>query len=174
MAANGWHMTGLLALLASVRGCSSGRRWARLRPTPGAYAVNIPSSGAVGARALRRAITLVGERTGAFSGATVLEDLAPFSALAWNTRDSYDSGACLSWPNDPTATTPFPAGTVLADLPVLVLSGDLDATPRAPRGRRPPRSSRTPVGWEVKDAGHTPSLTPEGLQLIRAFIGQDR
>lgn len=102
------------------------------------------------------------------------EDFNPFSAEAWITRDTYDSGACLAWPNDPTAKTPFPVGTPLTNLPVLVLSGDLDANTSSESGRQTAAQFPNARWIEVKGAGHTPSVTPQGQKLIIEFIALER
>lgn len=49
--------------------------------------------------------------------------------------DDYDAGWCLDWPSDPAAGSPFPQGTRLADVPVRVLAGDLDANTSSVSGR---------------------------------------
>ncbi|MEV7046056.1 alpha/beta fold hydrolase [Amycolatopsis sp. NPDC051061] len=98
---------------------------------------------------------------------------APFSPQAWLTRDDYDAGLCLDWPADPTAGSPFPPGTRLADVPVRVLAGDLDANTSSASGRE--TAAQFPRGHfiEVKGAGHTATLSPEGAKLAMDFIAQN-
>ncbi|MCS7475727.1 alpha/beta hydrolase [Umezawaea endophytica] len=102
------------------------------------------------------------------------EDYAPFSPTAWLSRDFYDVGACLDWPNDPTAGAPFPKGTKLADVPALVLAGDLDANTSTTSGKQAAAQFPNARFVEVKDAGHTPTSTPEGAKLVMEFISADR
>lgn len=97
-------------------------------------------------------------------------DFAPFSARAWVTRADYDSGACLDWPDDSTAKPPFAAGTALPDVPVLVLSGDLDANTPSESGRAAAAQFPRATFVEIAGAGHTPASTPEGVDRIVRFI----
>ena len=98
------------------------------------------------------------------------EDFAPFSASAWSTRADYDNGACLAWPDDPTAEVPFARGTELPDVPVLVLNGDLDANTPSASGRQAAAQFPHATFVEVPGAGHTPATTVEGLTRILSFI----
>ena len=98
------------------------------------------------------------------------EDFAPFSPAAWVTRDSFDTGACLQWPADATARPPFGPHAQLPDVPVLVLSGDLDANTPTPAGRAAAAQFPHAKVIEVPDAGHTPAQTPAGAELTRDFI----
>jgi pimeloyl-ACP methyl ester carboxylesterase len=97
---------------------------------------------------------------------------APFSAQAWLTRDDYDAGLCLEWPVDPSAAAPIPDGSRLPDVPALVLNGDLDANTCSVSGRE--TAAQFPRGEfvEVKDAGHTAMVTPQGAKLAMDFIRQ--
>jgi pimeloyl-ACP methyl ester carboxylesterase len=94
----------------------------------------------------------------------------PFSPVAWVTRDSFDTGACLRWPDDPAARPPFGPGARLPDVPVLVLSGDLDANTATAAGRAAAAQFPHATVIEVPGAGHTPAQTPAGAQLIRDFV----
>ncbi|MEA5362313.1 alpha/beta fold hydrolase [Amycolatopsis sp., V23-08] len=98
---------------------------------------------------------------------------APFSPQAWLTRDDYDAGLCLDWPADPTAGAPVAPGTRLADVPVLVLAGDLDANTSSVSGRETAAQFPRAKFVEVKDAGHTATLAPEGAKLEMDFITQN-
>ncbi len=102
------------------------------------------------------------------------QDFAPFSATAWLTRDLYDVGACLEWPDDPTATAPVAKGTKLPDVPVLVLSGDLDANTSTASSKEAAGQFPHAEFAEVRDAGHTPTSTPDGAKLVMEFITRDR
>jgi len=102
------------------------------------------------------------------------EDFAPFSPRAWVTRANYDTAACLNWPNDPTARSPLPRGAKLPNVPVLVLSGDLDANTPSAAGRQAAAQFPHAVFKEYKDVGHTPGTAPEGVVDILAFIAAGR
>lgn len=97
---------------------------------------------------------------------------APFSPEAWLTRDDYDSGLCLQWPVDPSAAAPIADGSRLPDVPALVLNGDLDANTCSVSGQE--AAAQFPRGKfvEVKDAGHTAMVTPQGAKLAMEFIAQ--
>ncbi|QTE30501.1 alpha/beta hydrolase [Pengzhenrongella sicca] len=99
-------------------------------------------------------------------------DFAPFSASAWTTRADYDNGGCLEWPNDPTAQAPFAKGAQLPDVPVLVLSGDLDANTPSASGREAAAQFPNATFVEIPGAGHTPAVTAEGGEKILTFIAE--
>jgi pimeloyl-ACP methyl ester carboxylesterase len=100
------------------------------------------------------------------------KDFAPFSPAAWVTRDSYDTGACLDWPDDPTARSPFAPGTELPDVPVLVLTGDLDANTPIAAGKAAAAQFPHAEVVNVPGAGHTAVQTPEGARLAMNFFLQ--
>lgn len=102
------------------------------------------------------------------------DDFAPFSASAWTTRADYDNGACLAWPDDPTAQAPFEKGSTLPDVPVLVLSGDLDANTPSASGRVAAAQFPSATFVEIPGAGHTPAVSPQGLEKILTFIADGR
>jgi pimeloyl-ACP methyl ester carboxylesterase len=97
-------------------------------------------------------------------------EFALFSPRAWVTRADYDGGVCLQWPDDATAKAPFPLGAKLPDVPVLVLNGDMDANTAAAWGRQAAAQFPHATFIEVKNAGHTPTSTPQGIALILDFI----
>jgi pimeloyl-ACP methyl ester carboxylesterase len=80
----------------------------------------------------------------------------PFSPTGWAEGGSA-GGTCLEWPDDPTAASPMPAGTPLPDVPVLVLSGDLDANTTSVEGRRTAAQYPRATFVEIPNAGHTPA-----------------
>ncbi|WP_066367700.1 alpha/beta hydrolase [Herbidospora mongoliensis] len=98
------------------------------------------------------------------------KDFAPFSPKAWVTRADYDTAACLNWPNDPTAKSPLPRGAKLPNVPVLVLSGDLDANTTSLAGRQAAAQFPRATFKEYKNVGHTPGTAPEGVVDILSFI----
>ncbi len=90
--------------------------------------------------------------------------------MAWVTRADYDTGACLRWPNDATARTPFKPGATMPDVPVLVLSGDLDANTPIESGDAAAAQFPHATDKVIVGAGHTPASTPEGASEIITFI----
>jgi pimeloyl-ACP methyl ester carboxylesterase len=97
-------------------------------------------------------------------------DFAPFSPVAWVTRADYDTGACLRWPADATAQPPFKPGATMPDVPVLVLSGDLDANTPIESGDAAAAQFPQATHKVIEGAGHTPASTPEGVNEIITFI----
>jgi len=96
--------------------------------------------------------------------------LAPFSAAAWTATQLEAAGSCLEWPNDRAAARPFPRGTPLPNVPVLVLSGDLDTNTPAPSGRVAARQYPNASFVEIPNVGHTPETSPCGLALALRFV----
>jgi pimeloyl-ACP methyl ester carboxylesterase len=101
-------------------------------------------------------------------------DFRPFTPEAWVTRDAFDTGACLGWPADPTARPPFRPGAVLPRVPVLVLSGDLDANTASPSGRQAAAQFPRATFVELENLGHTPVQSPAGLRLALDFLTRAR
>jgi pimeloyl-ACP methyl ester carboxylesterase len=96
----------------------------------------------------------------------------PFSPAAWldTSVTGIDAGPdCLDWPADPTAGSPL-RGARLPDVPVLVMSGDLDDNTPIGQGRRAAAQFPRATFAVVADAGHTPALTPCGLALGLRFV----
>ncbi|WP_198029086.1 alpha/beta fold hydrolase [Actinoplanes sp. N902-109] len=115
----------------------------------------------------------VPERTRAYQAALAGQhdaDFAPFTADAWTSRADFDAGACLNWPDDPTARAPFGPGAKLPDVPVLVLNGDLDANTPIASGRAAAAQFPRARFVEVPGAGHTPASTPAGAAAMVQFI----
>lgn len=110
----------------------------------------------------------------AYVAASTPPKFYPFTPEAWLTRADYDTGACLEWPDDPTATAPFPPGAKMPNVPVLVLSGDLDANTSSGSARQAAAQFRRATFVEVAGAGHTPASTAEGVNLIVRFIDRRR
>ncbi len=77
---------------------------------------------------------------------------APFSPRAW-TNGIYDHGNfCLRWPDRQGST--LSVGGRFPDVPVLVLSGELDANTPTEEGRAAARQFRRAVVIEVPNTGH--------------------
>ncbi|MCR3742632.1 Pimeloyl-ACP methyl ester carboxylesterase [Actinomadura glauciflava] len=84
----------------------------------------------------------------------------PFGKTAW-TSMSYDQGnACIRWPDrhGPVQPTDIP----LPDVPVLVVSGDLDANTPTSMGRQAARQFRHATVVEVPNVGHVAEQEPSG------------
>jgi pimeloyl-ACP methyl ester carboxylesterase len=97
--------------------------------------------------------------------------LAPFSPAAWVHAGFEAPDWCLDWPADPTAGPPLAPGTALPDVPVLVLSGDLDTNVTASQGRAAAALYPRATFVEIPNAGHTPTDgNPCAAALAAHFI----
>lgn len=95
----------------------------------------------------------------------------PFSPTAWTQSGIEGVDSCVDWPDDAGAGAPIPPGARMPDVPVLVLSGDLDANTPSSDGRRV--AAEFPRGQfvEVPDVGHTPTDGDTcGVTVGLAFI----
>jgi pimeloyl-ACP methyl ester carboxylesterase len=96
----------------------------------------------------------------------------PFSARAWTSAIIDRGNTCIRWPDrhGPTQRTsgPFP------DVPVLVISGDLDPNVPTAEGRHAARQFAHAQVVEVPNAGHAPEQEPTGcaLSITSNFIRQ--
>jgi pimeloyl-ACP methyl ester carboxylesterase len=95
---------------------------------------------------------------------------APFSPEAWTATQLEAVDSCLDWPNDVAAARPFPAGTLMPDVPVLALSGDLDTNTPAASGREAARRFPQAVFVEIPNVGHTPEASPCGVAVALRFV----
>jgi pimeloyl-ACP methyl ester carboxylesterase len=97
--------------------------------------------------------------------------LAPFSPAAWVHGGFESPDWCLNWPADPTAGSPLASGTSLPDVPVLVLSGDLDTNVPSSQGRSAAALYPRATFVEIPNAGHTPTdASPCAAALAAHFI----
>ena len=97
--------------------------------------------------------------------------LAPFAPAAWVHGGFESPDWCLNWPADPTAGSPLAPGTALPDVPVLVLSGDLDSNVPASQGRSAAALYPGATFVEIPNAGHTPTDgSPCAAALAAHFI----
>ena len=97
--------------------------------------------------------------------------LAPFSPTAWVHGGFESPDWCLNWPADPTAGAPLAPGTALPDVPVLVLSGDLDTNVSASQGRSAAALYPRATFVEIPNAGHTPTdASPCAAALAAHFV----
>ncbi|MGI5205057.1 alpha/beta fold hydrolase [Spirillospora sp. CA-108201] len=84
----------------------------------------------------------------------------PFGKTAW-TSMSYDQGdACVRWPDRRGPVQP--TGGPFPDVPVLVVSGDLDANTPTSMGRQAARQFRRAAVVEVPNVGHVAEQEPSG------------
>ena len=119
----------------------------------------------------------VAKRTRQYNAAQAKLDDArfrPFSAEVWVSRADYDTGACLRWPADATAQPPFAPGATMPDVPVLVLSGDLDANTPIESGDAAAAQFPHATHKVIEGAGHTPASDPAGVGEIIGFIREAR
>jgi pimeloyl-ACP methyl ester carboxylesterase len=93
----------------------------------------------------------------------------PFSPAAW-ALTGQAGATCLEWPGDPATASPLPPGTALPDVPVLALSGDLDANAPSAGGRL--AAAQFPDGRfaEIPNVGHTPAGSPCAVAMGLRFI----
>jgi hypothetical protein len=97
--------------------------------------------------------------------------LAPFSPAAWVHGGFESPDWCLNWPADPTAGSPLAPGTSLPDVPVLVLSGDLDTNVPSSQGRSAAALYPRATFVEIPNAGHTPTdASPCAAALAAHFV----
>jgi len=95
---------------------------------------------------------------------------APFTPQAW-TDGIYNAGNfCLRWPDrdGPVQATDLP----LPDVPVLVLSGDLDANTPTADGRAAARQYPHAQLIEVPNTGHVPEADPQANACVTGLQSQ--
>jgi hypothetical protein len=97
-------------------------------------------------------------------------EFLPFSPNGWTDAgfDAVDN--CIEWPGDPAAGPPLAPGTVFPDVPVLVLSGDLDANTPSFAGRQAAAQFRRATFVEIPNQGHTPTGNPCATAVAARFI----
>ncbi|WP_040804054.1 alpha/beta fold hydrolase [Nocardia concava] len=107
---------------------------------------------------------------GALTGAA--GQFGAFSAegFAGGQRDGGD--ACLRWPGIPGHQRPAEVRTAMPDVPVLVLSGDLDAITPDANGKLAAAKFARSTFISVPNTGHVPDLEPSGcvVGLIAGFV----
>jgi pimeloyl-ACP methyl ester carboxylesterase len=97
----------------------------------------------------------------------------PFSPAAWtSSRVGFEAAAtCIEWPDDPSAARPIAMGTPMPDVPVLVISGDLDANTPTSAGRKVARQFEHATLAEIPNTGHVPTDgSPCAMRLGMRFI----
>jgi pimeloyl-ACP methyl ester carboxylesterase len=94
----------------------------------------------------------------------------PFSPAGWTASGIEGADSCIDWPNDPTAASPLPPGTAMPDVPVLVLSGDLDANTPSAAGREAAAQFPHAIFAEVSNVGHPPTRSRCAQALANRFV----
>ncbi|MGV9779492.1 alpha/beta fold hydrolase [Streptosporangium sp. NPDC003464] len=118
------------------------------------------------------------ERTRAFDRAlkrTRPGEFGAFSARGF-ARAQFDGGdTCMNWPAKGTAR-PYVSTGRFPDVPVLVLSGDLDANTPDANGRKAAAQFRQGAFLSVPNTGHVPELEPSGcvFGIITGFIREEK
>lgn len=103
---------------------------------------------------------------------TVSGDLGSFSAQGFADAQLDGGSVCIRWPASTRHQRPQDINSPLPSVPVLVLSGDLDAVTPDENGLRASRQFPNGVFVEVPNLGHTPDNEPSGCvaDLIATFI----
>jgi pimeloyl-ACP methyl ester carboxylesterase len=95
----------------------------------------------------------------------------PLSGAAWTTAGFEGGENCIEWPADPTAGPPIAPATPMPDVPVLVLSGELDANTPSSAGRKVAGQFRHATFAEIPNTGHVPTDgNPCALELALRFV----
>ncbi|WP_399919857.1 alpha/beta fold hydrolase [Streptomyces kanamyceticus] len=85
-----------------------------------------------------------------------------FSAEGFNEGPTDGGDVCIGWPRENTAPHRQPTHPKLPDVPVLVLSGDLDANTPDANGVRAARQFDDSRFFSVRNTGHVPEWEPTG------------
>jgi pimeloyl-ACP methyl ester carboxylesterase len=105
-------------------------------------------------------------------GALDARQFHPFPPAAWLGTHIDAGPKCLDWPADPTAGSRQFRGLRMPDVPVLVMSGDLDTNTPVEQGRAVAAAFPHATFAVVANAGHTPALDPCGVGLGVDFVQQ--
>jgi pimeloyl-ACP methyl ester carboxylesterase len=100
----------------------------------------------------------------------------PFSPAGWTQQTGAMEGrdTCIMWPNDPTAGPPLARGTPLPNVPVLVVSADLDTNTPSLAGRQAASQFSRATFAEIPNVGHTPESSPCAVGLGVQFIATSK
>ncbi|CAM5275700.1 alpha/beta hydrolase [Streptomyces spiroverticillatus] len=85
-----------------------------------------------------------------------------FSAQGFNEGPTDGGDVCIGWPRENTAPHPQPTHPKLPDVPVLVLSGDLDANTPDANGIKAAKQFRDSRFLSVRNTGHVPEWEQTG------------
>ncbi|WP_040740449.1 alpha/beta hydrolase, partial [Nocardia tenerifensis] len=107
-------------------------------------------------------------RAGLAAGAP--DGLGAFSAEGFSAGQRDGGDACLRWPG--LTRSHQPQRQALPDVPVLVLSGDLDAITPDANGQRVAAGFPRATFVSVPNTGHVPDLEPSGCiaDLVTRFV----
>lgn len=99
-------------------------------------------------------------------------DLGSFSAQGFADAQRDGGSVCIGWPADTNHQRPHDIDVALPSVPVLVLSGDLDAVTPDDNGLRASRQFPNSTFVEVPNVGHTPDNEPSGCVagIVAEFI----
>ncbi|MGK5627999.1 alpha/beta fold hydrolase [Streptomyces sp. URMC 123] len=92
-------------------------------------------------------------------------EYGPFSAKGFTEGNTDGGDICIGWPRENTPD-PQPTNPDLPDVPVLVLSGDLDSNTPDANGRKAAAQFRDSRFFSVRNMGHVPEL-----ELSRCVTG---
>ncbi|MBL1077726.1 alpha/beta fold hydrolase [Nocardia sp. 2] len=95
--------------------------------------------------------------------------IGAFSAAGFSGGQRDGGDACLGWPAN-GLTRPADVRTALPDVPVLVISGDLDAITPDANGQRVAAKFPRATFISVPNTGHVPDMEPSGC--VAGIIGQ--
>ncbi|HKG40429.1 MAG TPA: alpha/beta fold hydrolase [Conexibacter sp.] len=95
---------------------------------------------------------------------------APFSAAGWTQAGFEAVDWCLGWPGKVDATLPSSPDPRPPRVPVLVLSGALDANTPVRAGRQAAAQFPAATFLTVAEAGHTPTRSQCGVRLALRFV----
>lgn len=99
-------------------------------------------------------------------------DLGSFSAQGFADAQHDGGDVCIRWPAPPQDQRPDEASQPLPAVPVLVLSGDLDAVTPDVNGRLAARQYPRGTFVDVPNLGHTPDNEPSGCvaDIVERFL----
>ncbi|GAA5085868.1 alpha/beta fold hydrolase [Nocardia iowensis] len=99
------------------------------------------------------------------------DGVGAFSAEGFGAAQRDGGDACIRWPNI-TRPQPVPARDTLPNVPVLVVSGDLDAITPDANGQRVAAGFPQATFLSVPNTGHVPDLEPSGCvtDIVARFI----
>ncbi len=98
--------------------------------------------------------------------------LGAFSAEGWGAAQRDGGDACIRWPGIPQHQRPDQVRTPMPDVPVLVLSGDLDAITPDANGKLVAAKFPRSTFVSVPNTGHVPDLEPSGcvVGMVGEFV----
>ncbi|WP_228118082.1 alpha/beta fold hydrolase [Rhodococcus erythropolis] len=100
-------------------------------------------------------------------------DFGAFSAQGWGAAQRDGGDICLRWPGSVNDPRPDQVQDPMPDVPVLVLSGDLDAITPDANGELAAAQFPSATFVSVPNTGHVPDLEPSGcvISIVGTFLG---